>query len=382
MNERLPHVCFLAPHAFPLLSGDPDIQTIGGAELQQVIIARGLARRGYPVSMICLDYGQADAVNVGGIVVHRSYGPTEGLPGLRFFWPRLTSMWSCLNRIGADIYYQRAGSMLTGVMVAHARRHGRKSIFAVAGNPMIRFARDRLIYEYGARHVDRIVVQNAAQEASIRKQFGRDSTLIPNCYEPPARDPGSRSGKRYVLWVSTIRQLKRPELFLDLAEALPAHRFAMVGGAGGGEQRLYDRIRERAARIGNLEFTGFLPYAEADRYFDDALLLVNTSDTEGFPNTFLQAWARQVPTVSFIDCGARAGGCSVGTQVASFEELVRTTSALLEDNNRRQELGAASEVYVRKHHFAEPILDRYEELFAQLLYDPAPLRTSAWDDAR
>lgn len=372
MSRRLPHVCFLAPHAFPLLSGDPSIQMIGGAELQQVMIARGLAGRGYPVSMVCLDYGQADGLDVGGVVVHRAYRPTAGLPGLRFFWPRLTGMWQALSRVGADVYYQRAASMLTGIMVAHARRYGKKSIFAVAGDPMIRFARDRWIYEYGARHVDSIVVQNPAQEKLIREQFGRDSLLIPNCYQPSA--PGEARGERHVLWISTIRQLKRPELFLDLAEALPEHRFTMVGGAGGGERRLYDSIRERAGGIGNLEFTGFLPYAQADRYFDNASLFVNTSDTEGFPNTFLQAWAKRVPTVSFVDCGARANGRSVGVTVGSFEELVRTVSGLLANGSRRAELGDASEAYVRTHHFPDAILDRYEELFAHLLQRPAPLR--------
>ncbi len=371
MKQPLPHVCFLAPHAFPLLSDDSAVQVIGGAELQQVIIARGLARRGYRVSMICLDHGQPDGLDSGGVVVRRAYGPTAGLPGLRFVWPRLTTMWQCLSRVGADIYYQRAGSMLTGVMAAHARRHGKKSIFAVAGDPMIRFTRDRWIYEYGVRHTDRIVVQNEKQKVSIREQFKRDSTLIPNCYQPSP--PGQGSGACGTLWVSTIRQLKRPELFLDLAEALPAYRFTMIGGVGDGERRLYERIRRRAARIGNLQFVGFLPYAEADRYFENASLFINTSDSEGFPNTFLQAWARRVPTVSFVDCGARADGRSVGVAVASFAELVDTVSGLLANDSRRHDLGATSEAYVREHHFPERILDCYEALFEQLMYEKEPV---------
>src|SRR5690606_6088098 len=116
----------------------------------------------------------------------------SGLPVVRFIWPRLTSIWSCLKRAEADIYYQRAASMLTGVMACFCRVHGRRSVFGAAGNPnfdkntsRIRFSRDRRIYEYGLRHVDRIIVQNDEQAARCRQNFSRESMLIPSGFEMP-----------------------------------------------------------------------------------------------------------------------------------------------------------------------------------------------------
>ena len=170
----------------------------------------------------------------------------------------------------------------------------------------IRYARDRWLYRRGVALADRIVAQNEVQRSSCRATYGRDAVVIPSCYQRPERRDGNLPRKDTVIWVGVIRPGKRPQLLLELARRLPQRRFVMVGGPRGGDAALFERTRAEAATLPNVEFTGFLPLAEVESRFDAARLLVNTSDYEGLPNTFLQAWARGVPTLGTVDAGTSA----------------------------------------------------------------------------
>jgi hypothetical protein len=239
------HVCFVAPQAWPVLSADSRIGEVGGAEVQQSILARLLAAHGYRVSMICLDYGQPERALIDGVTVHKAYRPDEGVPLLRFLHPRLTAMWRALREADADVYYTRTAGMLAGVVAEFCRRHGRRSIYAGASDKdfvpgaggQIRYARDRWLYRRGLALVDRIVAQNEVQRSSCRATYGRDAVVIPSCYQLPKRRDGNPPPKDSVLWVGVIRAGKRPELLLELARRLPQRRFVMVGGPGAAMRR-------------------------------------------------------------------------------------------------------------------------------------------------
>lgn len=377
---RRPHICFVAPYTWPVLSGDPDNEFIGGAEVQQSILARALSHAGYRVSMICLDYGQPQDVLLDGVIVHKAYRPDAGLPVLRFMHPRITGIWRAMRAVDADIYYQRCSAMLTAVVAEFCRRHGKRSIFAsaanldfVPGRQPIRYLRDRWLFEHGLKRVDTIVVQNATQQKNCRANYGRESVEIPNCYQLPA--DASPGGGDCVLWVASIREgdYKRPELFLELARRLPLRRFVMIGGAGGASRSnaCFERIRSMAAEIPNVEFTGFLPLARVEPYFDRARVLVSTSLHEGMPNTFLQAWARGVPTAAFIDIGARLRGEPLYRVVEGVEEAAAELERLFTDEEHWRRTSARCREYFGSTHSTSTVLARFEGLLKELIHEPA-----------
>jgi len=373
LTARRPHVCFVAPTAWPVLSGNPDIGVIGGAEVQQSILARLLVRAGYPVSMICLDYGQAQRVAVNGVWVHKIHRPEAGWPVVRFIHPRMTSMWQAMAEVNADIYYQRAAGMLTAVVAAFCRRRHKKSIYAGAsdhdflpGHQDIRYRRDRWLFERGLRQVDRLVVQNATQQTYCREHYGLASTLIASCYELPA-DARPGAGNT-VLWVGSMHRNKRPEIFLELARRLPQFRFVLIGGPGGGQGdgEFFAGIQQAAKQLPNVECTGFLPLPQVEPYFDRAAILVNTSTHEGVPNTFLQAWARGIPTIALVDIGARLDGVPVYRVARDAEDMASEIERLFADEIYRRRSTTRCRDYFARAHSPAGVVAQYARLFDEL----------------
>jgi glycosyltransferase involved in cell wall biosynthesis len=360
-------ICFLALNIYPTLAGTTEAY-VGGAEVQQCFIARHLARRGYQVSFVTWDHGQPDGVRVDGITVYTAYRLEAGIHYLRFLHPRITGIWSALRRADADIYYQRCAGMETGLLAAFCRRHNRKFVFASASETDFNLEQaiiprwlDRRLYVYGLRRADAIITQTETQRALLRQNFGLEACVIPNCWAEEPATPNQPTEQSSVLWVSMLHRWKRPGLFLDLAASLPEVRFVMVGGPGGGA--LYDQVAQRARGLANLSFAGFIPFRQVGHYFDRAAVVVNTSPKEGFPNTFLQAWCRGVPVVSFFDPDGIIRRQQLGLVVDSLEAMRHGVVQLLQDTTLYARMQQNALRYFNENHRLETLGPRYEALF-------------------
>ena len=372
LQSTKPHICILAPNAFSIISGDKNIKIVGGAELQQVLLAKALVLKGFKVSMICMDHGQADNLEIDGIQIIKAFKPNAGLPVLRFLYPRLSSFWQGMKRANADIYFQSAAGMITGLAVAFCKLHHKKSIFYAAHNAdftekptHIKYRRDLWLYHYGVKHANEILTQNTEQQRLCKLMFNRDSIIVPNLYALPESSGNNANG--YILWVSTIREFKRPALFVELAKSMPHFHFKMVGGFVPGDEALYENIKTQAESLSNLDFEGFVPYSGIDSYFNGARLVINTSHTEGFPNAFLQAWARKIPTISFFDCGALVDEKPLGFIVDSLENMRVIAEKLMTDDKTWLAQGERSQAYFSANHSIEHAIDQYTDVLTALV---------------
>jgi glycosyltransferase involved in cell wall biosynthesis len=159
-----------------------------------------------------------------------------------------------------------------------------------------------------------------------------------------------------------VRPSKRAELVLEIARRMPQYRFVVVGGADPGRRELeyFESIRQAAVKLPNVDFKGFVPFNEAEKWFNGARVFLNTSLYEGFPNTFMQAWARGMPTVGFIDTGSRRDGNPVYDFVEDIPQATWRIDRLMRDDIHWQQASQRLAAHFRDCHSIDAVIDRYE----------------------
>ncbi|MEO0421325.1 MAG: glycosyltransferase family 4 protein [Pseudomonadota bacterium] len=362
----MPRICFVGLDNYPVLNPRAGGDYFGGESVQQTLLARAYVAAGWDVHMLVKDHGQAADEVIDDIRVHTAYDERAGFPVLRFLHPRASGILRALVAADADVYYQSCAGMITGLTAWHAARHGRRFVFRVAhdtdcipGQQLIRFWRDRKLYEYGLKRADFISAQGEHQRELLREHYGLESTPIPMAVELPGE---ALDGERDVdvLWVNNLRDFKRPELVPELARALGRWQLAMIGGAVPGFAPLYDEVRAQAEQIPNLAMLGAVPYHEVNSQFARARVFVNTSDSEGFPNSFLQAWIRGVPVVSFFDPDGLIARHGLGLAVSGdVHTMARELDALLADPPTLRAMAERCRNFALAHYAPAAVVERH-----------------------
>ena len=369
-------ICFVGLDNLPALAPEYRQHYIGGESVQQTLLGRALARRGHDVSMVVADYGQKDAAQWEAIRIYKAYRLDAGIPVLRFVHPRWTGMWSALKRADADLYYTSCAGMQVGLVALFCRRFGKRFVFRAASDTdcdgsrlLVRFARDRWLYEYGLRRADAILVQSASQAQALARHYGLAGRVAGMLVEKPPPDTARDVD---VLWIGNIRQVKRPDRILELADRLPEVKIHVAGGSLRDEEALFRNVKRAASAKSNVSFHGRLSYWDANELYGRARVLVNTSDVEGFPNSYLQAWVRGVPVVTLIDPDGVIEREGLGVAASSVEEIPAAIRHLLSNASAWRAAGDRCRAFMAREHGEDRVLSVYLDTFEKAMRSNTP----------
>jgi len=378
-KEKKISICFFSLGAYPYLANKYE-DIAGGAELQQVLLARELIKRGYRIIFIVGDYGQDNFLCLENIEIYKlSENKKETI-----IFPSLSvviSLWRLITKINADVFYQRCAGIQTGYISLMCIFKKKKFIYSISGISDVdgtilrggtskkRFFYDcfyKLIFLMGIKLADCIIAQSKEQQILLQKNYSKKSVLIKSIYEKFENIESSKNATE-ILWVGGIRKIKQPEFFLELAKQIPFAQFRMIGGPMD-DLSYYEYIKSVSQHIPNVEFTGFIPPDKMHEYFRNASIFINTSQNEGFPNTFLQAWAFAIPVISLnVDPDEIICEKMLGLHSKTFMKMVDDVRLLLRNSQLRETMGNNGKNYIEREHLRDTIITKYEQVFKEIL---------------
>jgi glycosyltransferase involved in cell wall biosynthesis len=195
------------------------------------------------------------------------------------------------------------------------------------------------------RSADLVVAQTSDQAAMLQDNYGITvDRVIPN-FHPVPQHCGTKDENTTLVWIANLKDVKRPELVIEAASRLadlPSVRFKVVGAPyieGDKQAQFESAVRE----LDNLEYLGKLPQEDVNALLCRSHMLVNTSVAEGFSNTFIQAWMREVPVLTVgVNPDNMLNDSSFGKCCGSVDELVDSIRHYVQQPGRLQEMGEAS----------------------------------------
>lgn len=370
-------ICIVGLKCYDLLARAAVPKYLGGIEKQLVSLARGLVESGIRVSFITYDHGQPDGIEHDGITVYKSYPPTAGIPGIRFVHPRMTGLWAAMKRADASVYVQMGAGSETGVTALGCRKD-KKFVFFVASDtdcvkalPKLPSGREKILYKFGLRSASIVFSQTMKQHEMLLEAFSQDSEVIPlPCtWAIPDKDYVPKKfpspGTAHILWVGRIIEIKRLEWFIDAAEQCPNFHFDVVGTPNV-DSEYFSNLRSRMANMDNLTMHGRVSDAALVDLYNSASLLCCTSEIEGFPTTFLEAWNYGIPVVTTFDPDNIIQQNGIGCVIETKEQLVETIKDLLSAPERWNQLSCDSRKFFCKNYTSRALMPRFEEIFSRL----------------
>jgi len=222
------------------------------------------------------------------------------------------------------------------------------------------------IWEQTVLRCDRLFSNSASVKASLEKEYGLASEVVPTgvdtkFYFPADRAPNTRVR---VLFVGALRPFKGPQLLLRAAGRFPAADFVIVGD---GLMASELQVQAQREKLTNVQFVGSLKPAALREQYRQADIFLFPSRWEGSPKVILEAAACGLPVIARNDYRPETVvDGQTGYLGSSEDELLQHLGVLIASAELRRTMGRASRLHSERFDW-DAITRRWEDIFEGLV---------------
>ncbi len=355
----------------------------GGSEYQISLLTKALANHGYKIYYVYINYSRhkyKNPVDMNACLYPLQSKTLSRKFGKNFFLygNEITCL---LKNINPDLIYHRSLSSFAGIAARYCAISKCKLVWHIASESdlqpfQLSKARttifdfiDKKYAEYGIKHADYIVGQARYQDRILISNYGVKCDSIIGNWQPIPTEDRDKDLPYKILWVANIKQQKHPEIFVELAKRFIGCKdveFIMIGRPSSGKYQ--QQLNEQISEVDNLTYLGEKTIAEVNKVLDQSHILVNTSEHEGFSNTFVQAWMRGLPVVSLaVDPDDILKIEKIGFHSGNLENLFCDTEKLINSQALLSVMGKKARKFAKENYSLKKNIGKMIDLIESVL---------------
>ncbi|MCF6184795.1 MAG: glycosyltransferase family 4 protein [Bacteroidales bacterium] len=364
-------ICFFSPASYSFFDKNSKIAH-GGAEMQMFLLAEYLSENTeYDIYFLAGNKIDPEIKNQTKIKLKKSIQLKQNeniliklIKSIRYILK--------LAFLNPDILINTNANAIVGISVFYCKIFNKKFIFRTSS--LIDVNKEYIkknglsgkVYKYGLTGASKIITQNNEHKNLLKKNHNINAEVLKNMFKISYRNT---SEKKHILWVSRFAKIKNPELFFEIALHFFDEKFVMICPHNTENIETWKNLKKDAEKIKNLTFINKVPFTEIQKYFDKAKIFVNTSDFEGFPNTFLQAAQAKTPIVSLNvnpDNFITEYNCGIFSE-GNFDKMLSEMKILLKNENELKIKGENLFKYLKNNHDFNIIGKRFINIIESVL---------------
>lgn len=362
----------------------PENNYIGGAEIQALILAKNLSKKGHRVNYLSW-YGKEGLPGKKVENFIANYLTTDNkknLVALKNFnkFCKQEKPDICYIRNFKYLFFLYLICRLNKIPVVYNTTHiencapfSEKIKLSINFKTTITSIKAAILHYLNFKTLKKVnlITINKFQAEMLKNKYKINATPIYNSMEDFYEQNKPAQKENAVVWVANIKTRKRPEIFIKLAGELKNYnyKFLMIGFIQNNIEGYKKLISEEENNNPNFKYLGGMAdYRDVDKVLAKSKILIHTCIPEGFGNNFIQAWFNECPCVTLsFDADDIMTTNKIGFHSKTYENLLKDVRFLIENDNIRADMGKRARQFALINHSPENNIIKYENYFMNII---------------